>query len=93
MLFRIFCVPATSNVITTPPTYGMYKVCAKVNDVEVKEVPLTPDFQLRVDEMLKVREKERGHGRAYKSLFTYTDAVTSEATYVGDCFDGVRNSA
>ena len=35
LLMRIFCQPAADNILITPPTYGMYKVCAKVNDVEV----------------------------------------------------------
>lgn len=48
ILFRIFCSPGTDNVVITPPTYGMYKVCAKVNDVEVISAPLTPDFDLDV---------------------------------------------
>lgn len=46
ILIRIFCVPGKDSVIVTPPTYGMYKVAAKVNDVNVIEWPLTPDFQL-----------------------------------------------
>jgi len=52
LLFRIFCTPGTDNVITTPPTYGMYKVCAKVNDVLIKEIPLSPSFDLRIAPML-----------------------------------------
>jgi len=53
LLFRIFCKPgSTDSVITTPPTYGMYAVCACVNDVTTIKVPLTPDFDLRVDDML-----------------------------------------
>merc|ERR1711957_914421 len=40
-------------ILITPPTYGMYKVCANVNDVEVQCVPLTPDFDLRIPEMLQ----------------------------------------
>lgn len=45
LLFRIFCVPGQDNVIIFPPTYGMYEVCAEINDVAVKKVPLTADFQ------------------------------------------------
>lgn len=54
LLMRIFCVPGPGqdSIMTTPPTYGMYKVCAKVNDVEVVTVPLTPDFDLQVPEMI-----------------------------------------
>ena len=48
ILFRIFCNPRVDNVVVTPPTYGMYKVCAKVNDVAVKSAPLTPEFDLDV---------------------------------------------
>mmetsp|Transcript_22825 Transcript_22825/g.23055 ORF Transcript_22825/g.23055 Transcript_22825/m.23055 type:complete len:366 (-) Transcript_22825:163-1260(-) len=48
LLFRIFCIPAIDNVVITPPTYGMYKVCAKINDVSVISAPLTPDFDLDI---------------------------------------------
>lgn len=50
--FRIFCEPKIDNVIICPPTYGMYKVCANINDVEVREVLLTKDFQLDVEQIL-----------------------------------------
>lgn len=50
--FRIFCEPAKDNVIICPPTYGMYKVCAAINNVEAKEVLLTEDFQLNVEGIL-----------------------------------------
>ena len=53
ILIRIFCQPQADTIMITPPTYGMYSVCAKVNDVRVQEVPLTPDFALDIDSMLK----------------------------------------
>ncbi len=46
LLFRIFCEPKSDEVIICPPTYGMYKVSAEINDVKINEVLLTPDFQL-----------------------------------------------
>jgi len=46
LLIRIFCIPREDNIVFTPPTYGMYKVCAKVNDVNVKTAPLTPSFDV-----------------------------------------------
>jgi len=52
LLMRIFCAPTTDAIMTTPPTYGMYKVCAAINDVQVITVPLTPSFDLRIPEML-----------------------------------------
>ena len=51
LLIRIFCVPATDSIMITPPTYGMYKVCANVNDVEIVKCPLTPAFDLRIEEV------------------------------------------
>lgn len=49
LLFRIFCEPGKDNIIIFPPTYGMYEVCAEVNNIEVKKVPLTTSFQLDLD--------------------------------------------
>ncbi len=46
LLFRIFCEPKNDNVLICPPTYGMYEVSAEINDISVKRVNLTPDFQL-----------------------------------------------
>ena len=48
VLFRAFCEPGKDNVVTCPPTYGMYEVSAHINDVFVKKVPLTPAFQLNL---------------------------------------------
>lgn len=45
LIFRAFCEPKRDNVITLPPTYGMYKVLAGINDVENREVLLTSDFE------------------------------------------------
>ncbi|MBO6792665.1 MAG: histidinol-phosphate transaminase [Balneolaceae bacterium] len=53
LLFRIFCEPGSDEVLITPPTYGMYKVSAAINNVAVNQVLLTPDFQLHVDETLQ----------------------------------------
>ena len=53
LLYRSFCRPAVDNVIITPPTYGMYEVSANINDIEVKKVNLTQDFQLNTTEILK----------------------------------------
>ena len=46
LLFRIFCEPGKDNAIIFPPTYGMYEVCAAMNDVKLKKLPLTREFQL-----------------------------------------------
>lgn len=49
LLIRAFCEPRQDNVIICPPTYGMYEVCASINDVTVKEVPLQSNFQLNLE--------------------------------------------
>ncbi len=52
LLVRAFCEPRQDAIITLPPTYGMYGVCAAINDVETIEVPLTPDFQIDMPSLL-----------------------------------------
>ncbi|NLT52366.1 MAG: histidinol-phosphate transaminase [Ignavibacteria bacterium] len=52
LLVRIFCNPGKDNVITAEPTYGMYQVACEINDVEVKNVTLTEDFQLDTEKLL-----------------------------------------
>jgi len=49
ILFRAFCRPGIDNVITVPPTYGMYEVSGRINDVEIKKVNLNQSFQLNMD--------------------------------------------
>lgn len=49
LVIRAFCNPQRDNIIICPPTYGMYEVYAAINDVPVKEVPLTPAFQLNLE--------------------------------------------
>ncbi|MDC6388579.1 histidinol-phosphate transaminase [Maribacter sp. PR1] len=52
LLFRAFCEPKADNVITLPPTYGMYKVLADINVVGNREVLLLDNFQPDVDTIL-----------------------------------------
>jgi len=49
LAYRVFCKPGNDNVIICPPTYGMYAVNAGINDVEIRTVNLTDNFQLDVD--------------------------------------------
>ena len=53
LLFRAFCEPGRDNVITLPPTYGMYKVLANINNIENREVLLNLDFEPDIEEILK----------------------------------------
>lgn len=53
LLFRAFCEPKIDNVITLPPTYGMYGVLANLNAIENREVLLSTDFQPQLDAIMK----------------------------------------
>jgi len=57
ILFRSFCNPGVDNVILVPPTYGMYQVSANINDIEVKNIPLTDEFQLNLDGIAEAIDK------------------------------------
>lgn len=52
LLFRVFCEPGKDEIITTPPTYGMYEVSANINDARVKKILLSPDFELSSEKVL-----------------------------------------
>jgi len=49
LLIRAFCEPEIDNVLIPQPTYGMYSVSAEINNVQIKPVKLTPDFDLDVE--------------------------------------------
>jgi histidinol-phosphate aminotransferase len=53
LIFRAFCEPKVDNVITLPPTYGMYGVLSNINAVENREVLLSEDFQPQVEKILE----------------------------------------
>ena len=46
LIIRLFCEPAKHRILCTPPTYGMYKVSARIHDIAVDQAPLNPDFSL-----------------------------------------------
>jgi len=50
---RVFCEPKQDNIIICPPTYGMYKVLADVNNIETNEVLLNTDFSLNTNAILE----------------------------------------
>ena len=58
LVYRIFCNPGRDNVVAIAPTYGMYKVCADINDVEYRSVPLSEDWQLDPQALL---DRTDGH--------------------------------
>jgi histidinol-phosphate aminotransferase len=60
LIVRVFCDPSLDQIITLPPTYGMYNVIASTNNVENIEVPLNSDFSINVQKVLsKASEKTK----------------------------------
>ena len=58
LIFRAFCEPKQDNIITLPPTYGMYKVLANINNIEEREVLLTKNFEPSVEQILKASDEQ-----------------------------------
>lgn len=52
LIVRIFCEPKVDNIVAMAPTYGMYQVCADVNNVEYRQAMLNDDFTLEADRLL-----------------------------------------
>lgn len=52
LCYRVFCEPKADNVVAIEPTYGMYKVCADINDVAYRPVLLDEGYQLNADKLL-----------------------------------------
>ena len=50
--YRCFCNPGIDNVVAIEPTYGMYKVCADINDVEYRQVLLDDHYQTTAEKLL-----------------------------------------
>lgn len=57
LIFRTFCEPKEDNIITLPPTYGMYEVLANINTIESIKVELDENFQPRVNAILEAANK------------------------------------
>lgn len=58
LIYRCFCVPGVDNVVAMSPTYGMYKVCADINDVEYRPVQVDLDFQISVEKLLAATDEK-----------------------------------
>lgn len=57
LVFRVFCEPRVDNVVAIAPSYGMYKVAAAINDVEIREVQLGEEFSLPVEALLEAADE------------------------------------
>lgn len=57
LVFRAFCTPGKDNVVAIAPTYGMYQVCADINDVEYRKVLLDENFQFKAENLLNATDE------------------------------------
>lgn len=90
LIIRIFCEPGLDNIVAIDPSYGMYQVCADINNVEYRKVQLNDDFTLDADKLLAATDPKT------KVLFlcspnnpTGNDLDTSEIIKVIDSFHGI----
>lgn len=90
LVFRAFCEPGIDNVVAIDPTYGMYKVCADINNVEYRKVLLNDKFQFTASQLLAATDKHT------KMIFlcspnnpTGNDLLRTEIEQVLHTFDGL----
>lgn len=57
LILRVFCNPGIDNIVNPDPTYGMYEVCAHINDVELRKVKLEEDFSLNAQKLLDATDE------------------------------------
>ena len=57
LVYRAFCEPAIDNVVAIDPTYGMYQVCADINNVEYRKIKLNSEFQFNASELMDATDE------------------------------------
>ena len=57
LVYRVFCEPASDNVVAIDPTYGMYQVAADINHVEYRKVLLNSWFDFYAEELLRATDR------------------------------------
>lgn len=90
LVYRAFCEPSIDNVVAIDPTYGMYEVCANINNVKYRKVQLDADFQFSVDKLLSAADEHT------KLIFlcspnnpTGNDLCRKEIEKLLNSFDGI----
>lgn len=58
LIIRAFCIPGENNVISIEPSYGMYEVCANINNVEFRKILLNKDFSLNPEALLSAADEK-----------------------------------
>lgn len=81
LIFRTYANPGKDKVIICPPTYGMYEVSANINDVEIVNIPLLPNFQLNQQAIFETIDEDA----AVKMIF-----ICSPNNPTGNLLEGVE---
>ncbi|MBQ8050945.1 MAG: histidinol-phosphate transaminase [Bacteroidaceae bacterium] len=90
LIYRVFCQPCKDNVVAISPTYGMYQVCAHINDVEYRPVLLDDGFQLNADRLLAATdERTKVIWICSPNNPTGNAMQRSEIERVLTCFEGI----
>jgi len=103
LIFRVFCEPNKDNVITLPPTFGIYDVLANTNAIENRKVVLNADFQPNIEAVLENADENSkilficspnnptGNTIAAKSveklLYSFTGLVVIDEAYIDFSFE------
>jgi histidinol-phosphate aminotransferase len=83
LIFRAFCEPNKDNIITLPPTYGMYAVLANINAIENRKVLLSTTFQPKVNAILNAVDAHT------KILFLCSPNNPSGNSFSADTVEGL----
>ncbi|WP_438976759.1 histidinol-phosphate transaminase [Polaribacter sp.] len=90
LIFRAFCEPYKDNIITLPPTYGMYGVLANLNAIENRQVLLSNQFQPKTDEILaKVDSNSKILFLCSPNNPSGNSFSKEKVEYLLDCFNGL----
>ena len=90
LIFRAFCEPYKDNIITLPPTYGMYGVLADLNAIENRQVLLSNQFQPKTDEILaKVDSNSKILFLCSPNNPSGNSFSKEKVEYLLDCFNGL----
>ena len=88
--YRCFCRPGIDNVVAIEPTYGMYKVCADINDVEYHPVLLDENYQITADRLLAAcDEKTKLIWICSPNNPTGNNIIRNEIVHVIQGFEGI----
>ena len=90
LMFRIFCEPGVENAVSLTPSYGMYKVAAAINDIEMREVNLGENFTFPKKELMSAVDESTklmficSPNNPSGNIFPKNDIL-----YVADNFNGI----